>query len=115
MLTNYRTNELTENHNLVYNIHCNYCQAVYCGQTKRKLKTRINEHKYALTRNHIDSQVAEHAFQTKHDINWSKPKIKYHENNKRARIFLESYDIEKTKSQNIPVMNEMLNKEPGIP
>jgi RNase P protein component len=115
LLTNYRTNELTENHNLVYNIHCNDCKAVYCGQTKRKLKTRINEHKNALTRNHIHSQVAEHAFQTKHDINWSKPKIKYHENNKRARIFLESYDIEKTKSQNIPVMNEMLNKEPGIP
>ncbi len=106
MLTNYRT---------VYNIHCNDCQAVYCGQTKIKLKTRINEHKNVLTRNHIHSQVAEHAFQTKHDINWSKPKIKYHENNKRATIFLENYDIEKIKSQNIPVMNEMLRKEPGIP
>jgi hypothetical protein len=89
-------------------------EIVYCRQTKRKLKARINEHENALT-NHIHSQVAEHAFQTKHDINWSKPKIKYHENNKRATIFLESYDIEKTKSQNISVMNEMLNKESGIP
>jgi hypothetical protein len=29
LLTNYRTNELTENHNVVYNIHCNDCEVVY--------------------------------------------------------------------------------------
>jgi hypothetical protein len=81
---------------------------VYWEQTKRKLKTRIKEHKNALTSNLIHSQVAEHAFQTKHDINWSEPKIKYHENNK-------NFDIEKTKSHNIPVMNEILCKESGIP
>jgi hypothetical protein len=93
----------TENHNSVYNIHCNDCEAVYCGQTKTKLKTTINEHKKCLNNKHIQTQVAEHAFQLKHDINWSKLKIKCHENNKRAIIFIESYDIEKTKSQNIAV------------
>ena len=31
--------------NVVYRIHCNNCPATYVGQTKRKLMTRINEHK----------------------------------------------------------------------
>ena len=31
--------------NVVYRIHSNNCPATYVGQTKRKLMTRINEHK----------------------------------------------------------------------
>ncbi|KYN14843.1 hypothetical protein ALC57_12952, partial [Trachymyrmex cornetzi] len=31
--------------NVVYKINCKNCDASYVGQTGRKLKTRINEHK----------------------------------------------------------------------
>jgi len=30
--------------NLVYKISCKNCDAIYVGQTKRKLNTRISEH-----------------------------------------------------------------------
>lgn len=30
---------------IVYRLNCNNCESVYIGQTKRHLKTRINEHR----------------------------------------------------------------------
>ena len=51
------------------------------GTTKRKLKTRIGEHKKALNNPSIKSNIAEHAFKTKHNINWDKPKVTYSDNN----------------------------------
>jgi len=62
-------------------------EIVYCRQTKRKLKARIYEHENALTRIHIHSQVAEHAFQTKHDINWSKTKLNITKTTKEPQFF----------------------------
>jgi len=37
-------NEFKTNNNVVYKILYNNCDASYVGQTKRQLKTRINEH-----------------------------------------------------------------------
>ena len=38
--------------NVVYRIHCNNCPATYVGQRKRKLMTRINEHKTEIETGH---------------------------------------------------------------
>ncbi|XP_039311308.1 uncharacterized protein LOC120359073 [Solenopsis invicta] len=57
--------------NVVYKIMCKNCDASYVGQTGRKLKTRITEH-----RNHIKwntnshSVITEHRLNFNHDFDW---------------------------------------------
>ena len=63
----------------------------------------------------MNSNVADHAFKYKHDINFDSPKIKYNEKNYRARKFLESWDIERHKKINKPLMNDQQNSKCLIP
>jgi len=35
----------------IYKLNCNNCEAIYVGQTKRQLKTRIVEHRNHIKRN----------------------------------------------------------------
>lgn len=104
-----------DKYNIVYNLDCKNCPYVYVGQTKRTLKARINEHKNALNYPYLKSNVADHAINYKHDINFDKPRIKYRERNRQARKFLESYDIEKFKKSKIPLMNDQQNAQCLIP
>ena len=90
--------------NVVYSIECNDCDSAYVGSTIRKLKTRVNEHKNALYKPYINSNVAAHCFSTKHPVNFQKPKVNYIENKPGARRFLEKFQIEKYKQANIPLM-----------
>ncbi len=115
MLTRFKHIDSLESHDLVYNISCYDCDANYWGNTKRKLEIRVKEHKSALNKPYVHSNIAEHSFATKHDINWKNPKIIYHQPNKKARFFLENWDIEKSKTRGLPIMNEMHNNETGIP
>jgi hypothetical protein len=80
-------------------ISCNECDAIYTGNTKRKLETRVNEHKQALNKSYIQSHVADHSHQILHDINWNYTKISYSESNKNARGFLEKWQIEKLRQK----------------
>jgi hypothetical protein len=102
-------------HDVVYNVNCNECDSVYVGTTKRQLKNRISEHKKALNKCYIKSNVADHAFSTKHDINWNNPKVKYSEKNYSARNFLESWNIEQHKYMCVPLMNDRQNIKTCIP
>jgi len=106
LLSNNNTKTTLEKNNVVYNISCNDCDAVYAGNTERKLETRVNEHKNALTKSYIPSHVADHAKQTSHNINWDETKISYIENNREARELLEKWDIEKLRQKNIPLINK---------
>jgi len=64
------------NKNVVYKLTCKNCDASYVGQTKRKLITRVAEHKNDInkkTKNH--SVITEHRLELKHDFDWQKPII----------------------------------------
>ena len=62
-----------------------------------------------------ESNVANHAFQYKHDIDFDFPEILYHERNYKARNYLESFAIEKFKKLKIPLMNDHKNSQCLIP
>ena len=62
--------------NVVYEIPCT-CRKVYIGETKRRLGTRLKEHKDACVRCQIDkSAIAEHAWAEDHSINCSGTNLK---------------------------------------
>ena len=74
--------------NVVYEISCLDCNSKYIGQTKRKLKIRVNEHKRDIKSDDPKSEIARHA-KTGHKVNWKKPKIVDIESNYRSRLFSE--------------------------
>jgi hypothetical protein len=101
--------------NVVYNVECKNCDSVYVGTTKRKLIDRLFEHKKALKKTYVDSNIAEHSLKTNHEINFENTKISYFEKKDAARKFLESWDIEKHKISNIKLMNNQQNSHTCIP
>ncbi|KYN03677.1 hypothetical protein ALC62_05373 [Cyphomyrmex costatus] len=57
--------------NVAYKINCNDCNASYVGQTGRRLKTRITEHRNHIRRNTSSrSVITEHFLQYGHDFDW---------------------------------------------
>ena len=56
--------------NVVYRIPCS-CSQVYIGETKRRLETRLKEHRDACERGMMEkSAVAEHVWEHHHPIHW---------------------------------------------
>lgn len=53
------------NNNIVYKISCKECDASYIGQTKRKLNTRISEHKRNINQSDL-SVVSRHIIDMNH-------------------------------------------------
>ena len=70
--------------NFVYRIHCNNCPATYVGQTKRKLMTRINEHKTS-----EGSATIIHEIETGHKFNFINYNILDKEENLNKRLISE--------------------------
>ncbi|KYN09427.1 hypothetical protein ALC57_18459, partial [Trachymyrmex cornetzi] len=56
------------NNNVVYKISCCDCDCSYVGQTKRKLKTRIKEHKSDIRKSNNHSVVSLHQLEYGHQI-----------------------------------------------
>ena len=60
----------------IYRIPCQNCPSVYIGQTRRKDKVRLKEHKAAVDNGKIsESSVAAHAISCYHVINWKEAKL----------------------------------------
>lgn len=83
---------------VVYKIKCKDCDASYVGMSKRKLKKRIYEHKYAIKNSSPTSALSEHVSQTNHKIDFDNTKIIDVENNYYKRTFSEMLNIHSQKN-----------------
>lgn len=60
---------------VVYQIPCS-CGQVYIGETKRRLETRLKEHRDACVKQDLQrSAIAEHAWSNDHPIRWEESKV----------------------------------------
>lgn len=86
----------SSNTNVVYKIICNECSASYVGQTKRRLNTRINEHRKHINRNtNNKSVITEHRINHNHDFDWDDVKMLDTENNYTKRLISEMIHIKR--------------------
>ena len=70
---------------------------MYIGETKRRLGTRIKEHKDACMKCFTDkSAIAEHAWTNDHPINWADTKILQRANRAMELVLKESLSIRTT-------------------
>ena len=56
---------------VVYQIPCAQCDEVYVGETGRPLKTRITEHKRAVSTGDVRNANAVHCMKTNHSMDWN--------------------------------------------
>ena len=61
---------LMEKRNVVYEVPCRDCQLTYIGETKRTMKKRMTEHKYAVKTGDPKNGIAVHVQKTQHSIDW---------------------------------------------
>lgn len=102
--------EHTLKNNIIYKIHCNECDASYVGQTKRKLNTRINEHKRNIKQPKLNV-VSQHIMDSNHSMNWSNVQILDHETNYYKRLISETIHIKQQKNGlNINEDTDLLDK-----
>lgn len=88
----------------IYRIPCKDCPAVYIGQTRRKVKIRLKEHKNAVSANKIsESSVAAHAITSNHAIDWESAKLI---KNVRKTSHLNAWESMFISNDEGPLMNE---------
>ena len=64
------------------------------GQTKRQFCTRLNEHQRAVSKsNSLKSALAEHVYETSHNIAWDDSRIITTKNRYGQRLCLETWHI----------------------
>ena len=76
--------------NIVYSFKCHNCPAIYIGETKRSLKTRINEHK---NNKNSESVLFRHQAEFNHEFDWEHVKIIDYESDYKKRLTSEMIHI----------------------
>ena len=65
-----------DKNNIVYEIDCSNCEAVYFGESKRSLKLRSDEHKRSVRNCDCDkNEIAKHCWEADHNFNWDQKKV----------------------------------------
>ena len=60
-----------DKNNIVYEIDCSNCEAVYFGESKRSLKSCSNEHKRSVRNCDCDqNKIAKHCWEADHNFSW---------------------------------------------
>lgn len=85
--------ETLESRNVVYQIPCGGCEAVYIGQTSRNLKGRIITHKSDCRLKKNTCALVDHHLTTNHTLNFDEAKVLERENHQYKREFKEMLRI----------------------
>ena len=65
-----------DKNNIVYEIDCSNCQAVYFGESKRSLKLCSDEHKRSVRNcDCVKNEIAKHCQEADHKFNWDQKKV----------------------------------------
>ena len=65
-----------DKNNIVYEIDCSNCEAVYFGESKRSLKSRSDEHKRSVRNCDCGkNEIAKHCWKADHNFNWDQKKV----------------------------------------
>ena len=67
----------TENkNNIVYEIDCSDCEAVYSAESKRSLKSRSDEQKRSIRNSGCQkNEIAKHCWEANHNFSWDQKKV----------------------------------------
>ena len=88
--------ERMSSNNIVYKLNCADCPSSYVGQTKRQLKTRVNEHRADVRkRSGALSVISNHRINCNHDLKWDEVEILDREPSYSKRLTSEMLHIKK--------------------
>ena len=72
-----------DKNNIVYEIHCINCQAVYFGEFKQSLKSSSDEQKRSVRNCDCDkNEIAKHWWEADHNFKWDQKKV----NDRESRL-----------------------------
>ena len=95
-----------------YRVPCE-CGGNYIGQTKKQIRSRLNEHQKAIfTGNITDSALSEHSINCSYNIDWEKASSISTENNYRKRCVREALEIQRESIG--PRKSKLINRESGL-
>ena len=79
-----------DRNNVVYQLNCKDCEAVYVGETKQTLNIRAEEHITAIKPASKRGHTAEHCWIHNHDFDWEHEKVLDFEKNWKTRTIKEA-------------------------
>ena len=92
-----------DRNNVIYQLDCKDCEAVYVGETKRTLNIRTKEHISAVKSASQRSHTAKHCWKYNHDFDWNNKRVLDFETNWKTRIIKEAIYSEENKHHIIGV------------
>lgn len=88
-------NEKLTNCNIIYKIPCG---AIYVGQSKRQMKTRLKEHRNAVKRGNCNSVISNHCVEYDHMFDWDNVEIPDIERYYNLRLMSEMISVRRQKN-----------------
>ncbi len=78
--------EPNEKLNVIYGLECSQCPVEYFGETGKRLETHMREHKGAVRRHEITSQVWAHAAESGHTFDFDNARVIDRDQSKGGRL-----------------------------
>lgn len=95
------------NSGVVYSVPCSDCPAIYVGETRQMLRTRLAQHKNDIRKNHNHTALATHALEKGHVFNFNDTKIVGRENVDKKRKILEIINIIKEEQNSVNFITDL--------